>query len=129
MDLQELVPVLAYDNKCYLCTKFARAANFLAGGRLCLVGHYTDLGEKLRAQILDSSALEMFWFIDGRTAYGGRAALLPLISSLLGGRSKRTQVREELESCEMGCRTVKSAFIRSASLLTHSKKITIKPAN
>lgn len=128
MDLQDLVPVLIYDNKCYLCTRFARAANFLAGGRLCLVGHYTDLGEKLRDEILDSSALEMFWFVDGRTAYGGRAALLPLIWSLLGSRS-RTQYREDLGSCQTGCRTVKSAFIRSASLLTHSKKITIKSAN
>ncbi|MDC8437756.1 MAG: hypothetical protein LV468_02000 [Candidatus Nitrosotenuis sp.] len=129
MDLRDLVPVLLYDNKCYLCTKFARAANFLAGGRLCLVGHYTDLGEKIRSQVLDSSALEMFWFIDGRTAFGGRAALLPLISSLLGARSNSAQGRKDLESCGMECKTVKAAFIRSASLLTHSKKITIKPAN
>ena len=46
-----------------------------------MVGHYSNFGKKIREEILDDSALEMFWFIDENTASGGRAALLPLIKS------------------------------------------------
>ena len=68
MDLEKLVPLVLYDNRCYLCIKFAKVINFLAKGRLLLVGHYTDLGKKLRDEVLGSSALSMFWFIDEKKA-------------------------------------------------------------
>src|SRR3972149_9197961 len=89
MELDDFVPLVLYDNQCYLCVKFAKFVNFLARGRLRIVGHYTDLGKKLRDDILDSSALEMFWFVNRKTAYGGRAALLPLMSAIIrvNGRS------------------------------------------
>ena len=124
MDLQELVPLVIYDNKCYLCIRFARLVNFLARGRLLLVGHYTDLGEKLRSQILDSSALEMFWFVDGKTAYGGRAALAPLLSAIISAKGTKSRL-DDSELCETGCKTAKAVFFRSASLLSNSKKIQI----
>ncbi|WKT58154.1 hypothetical protein QVH35_01150 [Candidatus Nitrosotenuis chungbukensis] len=125
IDLKGVVPLIIYDNRCYLCTKFAKIVDFVAGKRLTLVGHYTDLGEELRGQILDSSALEMFWFVDGKTAYGGRAALIPLILSII--RHDRSQGRgtADIGSCETECRTAKAVFLRSASLLSHSKKIKI----
>ena len=125
IDLQKAVPLIIYDNKCYLCTKFAKIVGFVAGGRLLLVGHYTDLGEKLRGQILDSSALEMFWFVDGKTAFGGRAALIPLISAIICHSGKTAHHRIDKESCDTGCKTAKAVFLRSASLLSHSKKIRI----
>jgi hypothetical protein len=125
MDLQRLVPLVIYDNQCYLCIKFAKVVNSLARGRLLLVGHYTKLGEKLREQILDSSALEMFWFVDGKTAYGGRAALVPLFYSILFVKSPKAR-SEDVELCETECKTAKAVFVRSASLLTHSKTIRLK---
>jgi predicted DCC family thiol-disulfide oxidoreductase YuxK len=123
IDLQDVAPLVMYDNRCYLCTKFARIVDFAAGKRLLLVGHYTDLGEKIRGQILDSSALEMFWFVDGKTAFGGRAAVIPLISAIISrsGRASRNSVDDT--ACDTGCRTAKAVFLRSASLLSHSKKI------
>jgi hypothetical protein len=124
MDLQKIVPLVIYDNRCYLCVKFARIVGFLSRGGLFLVGHYTDLGEKLREQILDASALEMFWFVDGKTAYGGRAALAPLLFAII--RSSGTRAEPEgVESCETGCKTAKAVFLRSASLFSNSKKIPI----
>jgi len=63
MNLKGMVPLVIYDNQCYLCTKFAKVVNFLSRGKLLLVGHYSSLGEKLRNEILDSSALEMFWLV------------------------------------------------------------------
>lgn len=123
--MQDLVPILLYDNKCYLCAKFANAVDFLARDKFSIIGHYTDLGESLRKQFLDSSALEMFWFIDENTAYGGRAALLPMMRALFSTRPRKQRKQANLESCDTGCRTTKAVFVRSASLFTHSKKITI----
>jgi hypothetical protein len=125
MELDDFVPLVLYDNQCYLCVKFAKFVNFLARGRLRIVGHYTDLGKKLREDILDSSALEMFWYVDGKTAYGGRAGLLPLMSAIIrvNGNTEDLNIQE---SCDLDCKTTKAVFLRSASLLTNSKKIKIK---
>lgn len=124
-DLQGMVPFIIYDNRCYLCTKFARIVDFVAGRRLALVGHYTDLGEKIRGQILDSSALEMFWFVDGKTAFGGRAALIPLISAIIRRDTSTGHRMADGAACGTECKSAKAVFLRSASLLSHSKKIRI----
>ena len=124
MELDDFVPLVLYDNQCYLCVKFAKFVNFLARGRLRIVGHYTDLGKKLREDILDSSALEMFWYVDGKTAYGGRAGLLPLMSAIIRANGSTGDLNIQ-ESCDLDCKTTKAVFLRSASLLTNSKKIAI----
>ena len=120
-----MTPLVVYDNECYLCVQFAKFVNFLAKGRLHFVGHYTDFGKKLREEILDSNALQMFWFIDYNTAYGGRAALGPLFSAILNSNGKNIQKNIAQDSCELGCKSPKAVFFRSASLLTNSKKIKI----
>jgi len=125
MKLDEFVPLVLYDNQCYLCVKFAKFVNFLARGRLRIVGHYTDLGKKLREDILDSSALEMFWYVDRKTAYGGRAGLFPLMSAIIRANGSTRDLNIQ-ESCDLDCKTTKAVFLRSASLLTNSKKIKIK---
>ena len=125
MDLKEITPLVIYDNECYLCVQFAKFVNFLAKGKLHFVGHYTDFGKKLREDILDSNALGMFWFIDNNTAYGGRAALGPLFSSILNSNGKIIQKNIAEDSCELGCKSQKAVCFRSASLLTNSKKIKI----
>ena len=125
MELDEIVPLVIYDNHCYLCVKFAKIVNALARGRLRIVGHYSQLGKKLRKNVLDSSALEMFWFIDGKTAYGGRAGLFPLLLAIIHANG-RTGVLNIQESCDLECKTTKAVFLRSASLLSNSKKIKIK---
>lgn len=125
MELDDFVPLVLYDNQCYLCVKFAKFVNFLARGRLRIVGHYTDLGKKLREDILDSSALEMFWYVDRKTAYGGRAGLLPLMSAIIRANGS-TEYLNIQESCDLDCKTTKAVFLRSTSLLTNSKKIKIK---
>ena len=103
----------------------ARFVNFLAKGRLRLVGHYTDFGKQIRDSTLDSSALEMFWFIDNKIAYGGRAALSPLFSAILNCNEKNLQNEIVQDSCNIDCKSPKAVFFRSASLLTNSKKIKI----
>ena len=129
MDLKEMTPLVIYDNECYLCVQFAKFVNFLAKGRLRFVGHYTDLGKKIRENALDSNALEMFWFIDNNTAYGGRAALVPLLTAIFNVSKKKIQNKIVENSCELGCKSPSAVFFRSASLLTNSKKIKISELN
>ena len=126
MELKKMVPLVIYDNECYLCVQFAKFVNFLTKGRLRLVGHYTDFGKQLRNSILDSSALEMFWFIDEKTAYGGRAAIGPLFSAILHVNKKNVQKKIVEDSCNLDCKSPKAVFFRSASLLTHSKRIILR---
>jgi len=125
MDLKEMTPFVIYDNKCYLCVQFAKFVNFLVKGRLRFVGHYTDFGKQIRENALNSNALEMFWFIDSNTAYGGRAALGPLLTAIFNISKKKIQNRIAEDSCELGCKSPSAVFFRSASLLTNSKKIKI----
>ncbi len=127
MNVKDIVPLVIYDNQCYLCTKFAKCVNFLSRGKLLLVGHYSSLGEKLRNEILDSSALEMFWFVDEKTAYGGRAALGPLFNAILSSKGSKENAVSVEEACDTECKTAKAVFIRSASLLSNSKKIKLGP--
>lgn len=118
-----MIPIIVYDNQCYLCVKFAKAVEFLTRGNLTMIGHYSDIGTELKKSILGESALEMFWFIDNKTAYGGRAALIPLIKAIFSAKKKKMNKIQEDENCEQECKTVKAVFTRSASLFSNSKKI------
>ena len=88
-----------------------------------MVGHYSDFGTKIRNEILDESALDMFWFIDKKMAYGGRAALFPLMKSIFSKKTEKSSSMRVDENCQQDCKTVKAVFLRSSSLLTNSKKI------
>lgn len=144
METREQVPIVLYDNQCDLCIKFAKIVGMLAkkkNKKILLVGHYTPFGKNIRERLLDASATSMFWFINTKTAYGGRAALIPLIRTILA-RSKIKQIEcakdasnydsntaRELYDCknngDVECNTAKAVFIRSASLFRNSKKIQI----
>jgi hypothetical protein len=99
--------------------------NFFAKGRLRMIGHYTEFGKWIRDNYLDNNALEMFWFIDNNTAYGGRAALRPLMSAIFSHSNANSNEISVQESCDIGCKDTLAVFFRSASLITHSKKIKI----
>ena len=123
MEIKENVPIVVFDNQCYLCVKFAKFVDFFARGKMTMVGHYSDFGTKIRNEILDESALDMFWFIDKKMAYGGRAALFPLMKSIFSKKTKKSSSMRVDENCQQDCKTVRAVFLRSSSLLTNSKKI------
>ncbi len=123
MEIKENIPIVVYDNQCYLCVKFAKFVDFFTRGKMTMVGHYSDFGTKIRNEILDESALDMFWFIDKKIAYGGRAALFPLVKSIFSKKTKNSSTMRIDENCQQDCKTVKAVFLRSSSLLTNSKKI------
>jgi len=123
MEIKENIPIIVFDNQCYLCIKFARVIEFFTRGTITMVGHHSDFGKKIRDDILDGSALDMFWFIDTKRAYGGRAALIPLFKSFFSKRTKKSNSIKIDYNCGRDCKTVKAVFIRSFSLLSNSKKI------
>ena len=123
MNIKENVPIVVFDDLCYLCTKFVNIVNFLSRDKLTIIGHYSDQWEKIRNQILDDTALEMFWLIDEKIAYGGRAAIVPLIRAMITSKKKNSKNIKFESNCKQECKTIKSVFIRSASLLSNSKKI------
>jgi len=123
MEIKENIPIVLFDNQCYLCMKFAKMINFFARNKVTIVGHYSEFGEEIRESILDESVLEMFWFINQKRAYGGRAALLPLIKSILSEKTKKSSMSKINDECKQDCKTVKAVFVRSTSLITNSKII------
>ena len=123
MEIKEEIPIVVFDNQCYSCVKFAKFVDFITRNKITMVGHYSDFGIKIRNEILDESALDMFWFIDKTMAYGGRAALLPLIKSIFTKKTKKISTMKINEKCNQDCKTIKAVFARSLSLLTNSKKI------
>ena len=125
MNIKENIPIMLFDNQCYLCTKFANFFDFVLGDKLTIIGHYSKFGEEIRKEILDETALDMFWIINKDRAYGGRAALIPLIK-LLWTQGRKTQMKIQIDDkCEQECKTVKAVFIRSASLFRNSRIIKI----
>ena len=100
MEIKDSVPIVVFDNQCYLCMKFAKAVEFFAGDKITIVGHYSDFGKKIRDEVLDESALDMFWFIDKKRAYGGRAALFPLIKSIFAKKSRKSSSLKIDENCQ-----------------------------
>ena len=125
MEIKENVPIVVFDNQCYLCVKFAKFVDFFARGKMTMVGHYSDFGTKIRNEILDESALEMFWFIEKEVAYGGRAALFPLIKAIISNKSKKSPITKININCQQECKTIKAVFLRSFSLISNSKKINL----
>ena len=128
MDLTRVLPVMIYDDRCYLCTKFAKIVSFFARKKILMVGHYTDFGMKIKFEIFsnDYDSTKMFWFVLDKTAYGGRAAIFPLISSVFKSKIKHSIRYEISPSCDIECKAPKAVFLRTLSLFSNSEKIRIK---
>ena len=128
MSIKELVPLVIYDDKCYLCSKFASVVHTFAKDKILIVGHYSDLGMKIKSEIFKQNydSTKMFWFITKKTAYGGRAAILPLLQSILISKSRIKLEYSPSSSCSQDCKTSRAFFTRTKSLLCNSKKIPLK---
>ncbi len=128
MDIRDLFPLVIYDDKCYLCSKFANIVHIFAKDKILIVGHYSDIGMKIKSEIFDHNydPTKMFWFMTKKTAYGGRAAILPLFLNILTSKSKEHLDYDSSSNCSQDCKTPKAFFMRTGSLFSNSKKITLK---
>ncbi len=128
MSIEDLLPIIIYDDRCYLCSKFARGVSVLAGRKILIVGHYSELGIKIKSKIFPNNydSIRMFWFVTRKVAYGGRAAILPLLCSILSNKSTKFIPPEIPTECDQNCKTPKAFFRRTGSLLSNSEKIILK---
>ena len=128
MDIRELSPILIYDDRCYHCSKFAGIVKALAGKQILIVGHYSDLGRKIKSEIFPKGydPTRMFWFVTEKAAYGGRAGVLPLLFSVLTERSRASPIRDVPLVYGNDCRTPMAFFMRTKTLLSNSQKIPLK---
>ncbi|MDE1766496.1 MAG: hypothetical protein KGI27_09560 [Thaumarchaeota archaeon] len=128
MDIRELLPILIYDDSCYHCSKFAGIVKSIAGKNILIVGHYTDIGKEIKSRIFqkDYDSTRMFWFVTDRVAYGGRAGVLPLLLSVLKHKSRKTPLKDVPLIHGNDCKSARSFFIRTKTLLSNSQKIPLK---
>lgn len=124
----DLFPLVIYDDRCYLCSKFAGVVHTFSRDKILIVGHYSDTGMKIKSEIFQHGydSTRMFWFITKKTAYGGRAAILPLFFNILTGRSRNHLDYDLSTSCSQDCKTPQAFFMRTKSLFSNSKKIALK---
>lgn len=89
-------PLVIYDDKCYSCTKFARAARALSRGWVRIVGHYySEEATNVLEMVLPPGydATQMFWIVNRSGAYGARSGLLPLAREIVAGIFKKGNSR------------------------------------
>ena len=84
-------PLLIYDDKCYSCTKFAKAAGILSRGRIRTVGQYYSK-EAIEAKKIifpvDYDPTNMFCLINEKGAYCARSGLLQVAKEIIIGLFK-----------------------------------------
>lgn len=120
------IPIIIYDNRCYSCMKFIKIIDFFTRGKFRIEGHYSKFGEKIRKDILDESALDMFWLIDKKNAFGGRAALFPLIKLIFSKKIEHITRMGINEECQQECKTMKEVIKRATSVFSNSKIIKLQ---
>ncbi|MDE1829926.1 MAG: hypothetical protein KGI25_06370 [Thaumarchaeota archaeon] len=128
MNIQEISPILIYDDRCYHCSNFASVVKSFAGKKILIVGHYTDIGKKIKAEIFpkDYDPTRMFWFVTDKVAYGGRAGVFPLLFSILTSRSRKVPFKDVPLIYGDDCKTPMAFFMRTKTLLSNSQKIRLK---
>jgi hypothetical protein len=125
MNIGDILPIMIYDDMCYLCTKFAKVVSVLTGKKILVVGHYSKYGMEIKSEIFpkDYDPTKMFWFVTRKVAYGGRSAILPLLHAILSNKSKGRFPYDISTTCSSDCKTPKAVFARTKSLLSNSEKI------
>ena len=128
MENKDLFPIMIYDDSCYYCSKFANIIKTMARKKILIVGQYSKIGIEIKSKIFPKNydATRMFWFINDKTAYGGRAGILPLLLFILKGKRVRL-LPEDLPLTEGNdCRTPEAFFARIKTLLSNSERIILK---
>lgn len=130
-----MMPLLIYDDKCYLCGKFAQTARRLSRGRIDIVGHYTKEGISAKAKIFPEGfdPTTMFWLVKGKEAFGGRSGLMPVAIEIVKGIFKPSSlfandapVNVVCSNEQLACNTPTDFVKRVSMLMKNGKKINYK---
>ena len=124
-------PLLIYDDKCYSCAKFAKAASTLSRGWIRIAGHYySQEAKKAKEMIFPPSydATRMFWLVNRNGAHGARSGLLPVVREIIVGMFRGGKVGDISAACEYGgtqksCYTPTNVFKRLVTMLSHGARV------
>ena len=128
MEIRDLLPLIIYDDRCYYCSKFASIIRIFARKRILIVGQYSKIGIEIKSEIFPKNydPTGMFWFIDDKIAYGGRAGIIPLVLFILKGKRVRSLPNNIPLIYGNDCKTPEAFFKRIKILLSNSERITLK---
>jgi hypothetical protein len=126
-------PLLIYDDKCYSCAKFAKAASVLSRGWIRVAGHYYSQEAKEAKEAIfppGYDATKMFWLVNKSGAYGARSGLPQVAREIAIGLFRRRDASEINAACEYGtstsCYTPTNVFKKLAKMLSHGAKFTFE---
>jgi hypothetical protein len=123
-------PLLIYDDKCYSCAKFAKAAGTLSRGWIRVAGHYHSQEAKEAKEMIfppGYDATKMFWLVNKNGAHGARSGLPPLAKEIIigmfrGGEASKIAAACEYDGTGMSCYTPTNVFKRLAAMLGHGTR-------
>ena len=126
-------PLLIYDDKCYSCAKFAKAASTLSRGWIRVAGHYYSQEAKEAREMVfppGYDATNMFWLINRNGAYGARSGLPQVAREIIVGLFRGGKASDVVEACEydasMSCYTPTNVLRRLARMLSHGASFTFE---
>ncbi|HEY3094703.1 MAG TPA: hypothetical protein VGJ42_02975 [Nitrososphaera sp.] len=127
-------PLIIYDDKCYSCAKFAKAASTLSRGWIRLAGHYYSEDAKKAKEMIflpGYDATKMFWLVNRSGAHGARSGLLPVAREIIVGMFRGGEAIDVIAACEyndtsMSCYTPTNVFKRVVTMLSHGTKFTFE---
>lgn len=127
---------MIYDDRCYSCAKFAKAASTFSRGWIRIAGHYYSQGAKEAKEVIfppGYDATKMFWLVNSTGAYGARSGLPQLVREIVVGLFKggeggsgddMTATACEYDSTTMSCYTAANVVKRLVRMLSHGAKFT-----
>lgn len=122
-------PLLIYDDKCYSCAKFAKAASILSRGWIRAAGHYYSQEAKEAKEMIfppGYDATKMFWLVNKSGAFGARSGLPQVGREIIVGLFRGGKASDITEACEynasMSCYTPTNVFRRLATMLSHGAR-------
>ena len=121
---------MIYDDKCYSCAKFAKAASVLSRGWIRAAGHYYSREAKDAKQAIfppGYDSTKMFWLVNRSGAYGARSGLPQVAREIIVGLFRSRKASDIPAACEYGgtsmsCYTPTNVFKRLAKMLSHGAK-------
>ena len=124
-------PLLIYDDKCYSCAKFAKAASTLSRGWIRIAGHYYSQEAKKAKEMIfppGDDATKMFWLVNRNGAHGARSGLLPVVREIIvgmlrGGKASDISMACEYGDTSMSCYTPTNVFKRLVLMLSHGARV------
>ncbi|MFQ5940997.1 MAG: hypothetical protein ACE5KA_04785 [Nitrososphaerales archaeon] len=131
------MPLLLYDDTCYLCGKFADTVRRLSCGSIDIVGHYSNQGISIRSKIFPKGfdPTSMFWFVTETQAFGGRSGLFPvaveIVKNIFRSSSKKEMYSINIPCSdeEMSCNATADFVKRVSMLMKNGKKFKIMGKN